>query len=197
MLPEIDFSQKSDEELAELSLKSQMAFSILMNRYEARLIRYIQRISHFTEEMAEDVLQESFIKMYKNLANFDANLSFSAWAYRIVHNQTITEFRKDKRRPHGNSVFVSDDFLEQFPGFLDIEQEAEQKILAGDVKEILAKLDIKYREVLILYYLEGYSYKEISDILMKPAGTVATLINRAKKKCLQEVKQKTEIWTQN
>ncbi|MCD4694214.1 sigma-70 family RNA polymerase sigma factor, partial [bacterium] len=61
-----------------------------------KLLGYIMKISSFSIDEAEDVLQEVFIKVYKNLYGFDENLSFSAWIYRITRNETITHFRKNK-----------------------------------------------------------------------------------------------------
>ncbi len=190
---DIPFSDKTDEELAELSLNSQIAFSNLIKRYEKRLLRYIKRISGFSDEEAEDSLQDAFVKMYRYLANFDTSLSFSAWAYRIVHNQVISQYRKNKIRAHGNSIHVSDDFIAQFPDSLNIEEDADNELLSKYLKSVLDKIDIKYREVLVLYYFEERSYQEISDILMKPSGTIATLLNRAKKKCLIEIKSRKKI----
>ncbi len=63
----------------------------------------------------------------------------------------------------------------------DINQSIDADLLSQDINRMLNKLDKKYQEVLILKFLEGKSYKEISDILKKPMGTVATLVNRAKK----------------
>ena len=62
-----------------------------------------------------------------------------------------------------------------------MEKELERKFTSEEIRNILSKIDAKYKEVLVLRFLEEKDYKEISDILEKPMGTVATLINRAKK----------------
>lgn len=178
-MPEINFQEKTDEELVVLTLKNQKAFLYLMNRYEGKLLNYILRISNVNKEEAEELLQEVFIKVYKNLNDFDSSLKFSSWIYRIAHNQVISNFRKLNSRIR--VVNLDNEILENLASDLDIERELERIYLKENVGEILNKIDEKYKEVLILRFLEEKDYKEISDILKKPMGTVAILLNRAKK----------------
>jgi RNA polymerase sigma-70 factor, ECF subfamily len=176
----------SDEELVSLSLENQSNFAILIDRYEGLLKRYIFRISNFSQEDVEDVLQDVFIKVYQNLNGFNEKLKFSSWVYRITHNQVISQYRKNKARPQLD-WHVDDDFMNNLKSDLDIGKSLDDKILKTQVKKILNKMDYKYSQVLVLKFLEEKSYKEISDILKKPQGTVATLINRAKKQCKKEL----------
>ena len=159
---------KSDEELVSLTLKSQDFFYCLVKNYEAKLTRYIRRISNCTNEDIEDLLQEIFIKSYKNLNAFDNSLKFSSWIYRIAHNETISHFRKQKARPQTITFDTEDDILENFASDLDLEKETDIKISKDKIFKVLAKLDIKYREVLVLKFFEDKSYQEMSDILKKP-----------------------------
>ncbi len=184
--------QQSDEELAILTRDDPSFFAPLMERYEAKMLLYIKRISAVTTEEAEDILQEGFLKAYQNVNNFDEKLSFSSWLYRIVHNETISYWRKKKIRPHGNSIYVDDDFLERIADARDIVEDMDRKRLKGLVQQIFDEMDERYREILVLKYIEDKSYEEISDILKKPAGTVATHINRAKKQ-FKELYQKSNI----
>lgn len=188
----VDFNAKTDEELVELVLTNEDNFSYLIKRYEGKLISYILRISNISFEEAEDILQEVFIKVYQNINEFDPSLKFSSWIYRITHNQVISNFRKNKARPQSAFGDVSDEKFHNLASDLDIIEEADQKILQKNIKKILEKIDIKYREVLVLKFIEEKSYQEISDILKKPMGTVATLINRAKKEFQKEL-DKQEI----
>jgi len=169
---------KSDEELVSLSLKNQDFFYYLLNRYENKLLRYLSRTFLFQKDDAKDVLQETFLKIYKNLNGFDRNLKFSSWAYRIAHNEGVSFLRK-----RGSKTFNSlkEDDLAKISSDLDLENETDKKYSAKRVREIISQLDEKYREVLVLKFLEDKSYEEISDIIKKPIGTVATLISRAKK----------------
>lgn len=172
----------SDEELVKLSLEDQENFLYLLNRYKNRLLAYIKRIANFSHEEAEDILQEVFIKIYRNLNGFDKNLKFSSWAYRIAHNEVINNYRKSKARPQNIYWDFDDNILNNISSDFDINQQVDNQYLRERIIKILNEMDIKYREVLILKYIEGRDYREISDILKKPSGTVGTLINRAKKK---------------
>lgn len=171
----------TDQELVDLTLKSEDNFLYLMQRYETKLLRYIKRLSNISHEEAEDILQESFIKIYQNINGFDKKLKFSSWIYRITHNEVISYWRKTKTRPQNITWEINDQILNNIIADFDINQSIDADLLSQDINRMLNKLDKKYQEVLILKFLEGKSYKEISDILKKPMGTVATLVNRAKK----------------
>ncbi len=173
-------SDYSDELLAETARHDVDAFSELVSRYEERLLRYIQRISYFSREEAEEVLQEVCLKAWKNLNDFDEKLKFSSWIYRIAHNETITEYRKSKSRGHENKVEWDEDLLGAFPDNINLPFELDEKMKKEKVREILGLMPEKYREILILKFLEERSYEEISDILRIPPGTVAALISRGK-----------------
>lgn len=174
----VDFAQKSDEELVELSLKNQSVFYELMKRYETKFLLYILRLGKYTKEDAEDILQEAYIKIYTNLNSFDKNLKFSSWGYRIVHNETISRFRKYKNKNH---IYLEDVEWENFTNEFDLQEYVAKKLDKQLITKVLEVMDLKYREILILKFLEQKSYEEISYILGKPLGTVATLVNRAKK----------------
>ena len=177
---------KTDEELAALSLTDQDYFLCLIKRYETKLLYYIKRITNVSHEDAEDILQETFIKVYLNLNGFDASLKFSSWIYRIAHNEVIDNFRKNKSNRGNINLNGDENFIKNLSSDLNLNKELDLKILKTAVRNVLDAMDIKYREVLILKFLEEKDYKEISDILARPMGTVATLINRAKKQFKQE-----------
>lgn len=176
----------SDEELAALAVKSGEAYGVLMKRFEGRLLAYIRRMSGCRHEDAEDILQEAFIKAYYNLNDFDPALKFSSWIYRIVHNEAISEWRKKKARP---SVILDEESWSKFYGSQDLAREMDQTIDRSRIEKALNRLDGKYRDVIILKYLEERSYDEMADILRKPMNTVGTLVNRAKIK-LKKILQK-------
>ncbi len=176
----------TDAQLVEASSQNKEAFYYLMERYEGRLLRYIHRLTNVSDTEAEDILQDIFIKVYRNLNGFDPDLSFSSWIYRIARNEIINHYHKSKRQRELESL---DDDPEAFSNLFEIISEEPdgyqtyiKKEQAQAVHKVLEELPQKYREVLILYYLEGMSYTEISDILRKPPGTVATLLKRAKDK---------------
>jgi len=187
MADSLDFDKSSDEELLKLTLKNQDLFLYLIRRYEKKLLFYILRITSVRPEEAEDMLQEVFIKAYLNLNNFDPTLRFSSWIYRIAHNEVISQYRRRQARPQTVELDIQNGNWEHLATDLNLEKQTDQAILKNKVQEMLAGLDIKYREVLILKFLEDKSYQEISDILKKPLGTVASLINRAKEQLRQKL----------
>lgn len=179
------YKEFSDEELVQLSLKDQDCFYYLMKRYELKILRYMKRISNVSLEESEDILQEIFIKVYRNLNGFNPKLKFSSWIYRIAHNEIINQRRKNNTYSAmvtSNMEDDNDDLSKFVCDALNIDDICISGENAGKVRMALAELPDKYRKALVLRYLEDRSYNEISDILRKPPGTVATLINRAKLK---------------
>lgn len=178
---QIDLSDKTDEQLVTLSIKEPKLYATLVERYEEKLLRYIMRISGGSREDAEDILQDVFISAYKNLNDFDVDLKFSSWIYRIAHNKVISHYRKVTARPKTTTYEGDNELLNILASDEDLMRDLDRKYTAQQVKHILSQMDERYREVLVLKFLEDKDYKELSDILEKPMGTVATLINRAKK----------------
>lgn len=172
----------SDEELAEKTLVDKSFFGELVDRYQAKLTRYIARLGIRDPEDQLDVLQEIFLKTYRNLNGFDTSLQFSSWIYRIAHNEAISWYRKKNVRPEGHLIADSDEII----SFISAKEEAadvvfDKSINAQMVNEALLKIDEKYREVIILRFFEHKEYEEISDILKIPVGSVGTLLHRGKK----------------
>lgn len=187
MIDKDDYSQKKDEELISLTLKDNNYYRYLVERYEAKLMRYITRISYFGQEDAEDILQNAFIKIYKNLNEYNKKFPFSSWAYRIVHNETISHMRKINSRPKIINQKDSDFLVSRLKSEADFEEKIDKKYLAEEISKLIGLLDEKYRQVLVLKYLENKNYEEISDILKKPVGTISTLISRAKKQLKSKI----------
>jgi len=177
----------SDEELVKLTLKDQGNFIYLVDRYKGKLLSYIRRLTNINNDDAEDILQDVFIKVYLNLNGFDSALKFSSWIYRITHNQVISNHRKLKARPEGYMTNLEDSSARKLASDIDIVAGADWGIMKSNIAKVLGKLDQKYREVLVLKFLEEKSYQEISDIIKKPSGTVASTINKAKREFKKEL----------
>jgi RNA polymerase sigma-70 factor (ECF subfamily) len=180
----------TDEDLVRESLQNIEYFACLFERYEKKLIRYILRISSFLPEEANDILQEAFIKIWVNLNKFDDNLKFSSWAYRIVHNTVVSEWKKSRSFGKDRNIKISEEVFKNLPSEFDLIEKFYEKDKIAIIHKILSSLPEKYRDVLVLKFLEGKNYNEISDILRKPPGTIATLIHRAKKAFRKEVDKK-------
>ncbi|GAB4140853.1 MAG: RNA polymerase sigma factor [Patescibacteria group bacterium] len=175
---------KSDEELVKLSLENSENFLCLMKRFEDKIFKFVRRISGFSNEEIEDIVQEIFLKVYENLNNFDPKLKFSSWIYRIARNQTIDESRKKKSEPKFIKIFDNDEdrsFLENIASDTDFIEDFENQEVSKNILTALSRVRLEYREVLILRFFEDKDYGEISDILKKPIGTISTLVSRAKK----------------
>ena len=168
---------KTDNELVGLSLDNPDHFLCLTRRYEDKLLRYIMRLSRLDREDAEDILHDVFIKTYYNLNEFDSELKFSSWIYRIAHNQTVSEIRKKSVRP---AIPLEDEDLNRFEDTFDVVGAIDNSFDRKKIDEALERIDEKYREVLMLRFLEEKDYIEIADILKKPVSTVGNLISRGK-----------------
>ncbi len=174
----MDTTSLSDEQLARLVQDGDTdKFGVLMERYQPKLFRYGKKFLSDSDNI-EDVVQDVFIKTYQNINSFDSAQRFSPWIYRIAHNTYINAIKKSSIGPlylFDFDTLVSHTVVED-----PIVREKEQLEMKEIVDKGLALIEPKYREILVLYYIEDLSYKEISDILHIPIGTVGVRIMRAK-----------------
>ena len=101
----------SDNDVISKSREDIKYFACLYDRYDQRLIRYILKISQASYEEAGDIFQESFIKIWINLNEFDNNLKLSSWIYRIVHNETVSFCRKKKSFGKNNNLRIDESII--------------------------------------------------------------------------------------
>ena len=189
-----------DVELVELAKQNPEAFGRLIERYKDVLARYVRRLTYFSPEDIEDILQEVFLKTYQNLNDYDKRLSFSAWIFRIARNHTIDVIRKSNSRPQ--LMFPKDDEVFEWLSLgaegrnkIGLEREIELRDCRDRIEKVIMELPLKYRDALVLRFLEDKSYEEMMDILKKPKGSVATLVNRGKKLLIKRLKkQKIECF---
>jgi RNA polymerase sigma-70 factor (ECF subfamily) len=178
----------SDQEIVELAKQNSEMFGLLIERYQVPLFHYIRRITQFQKEDVEDLLQEVFIKIFRKLNEYDEELKFSSWAYRIAHNHVIDNFRKMNARPRLNSL-EENELAKLMKSDADENRILESKDCAEKIKKCISGLPLKYKEVLILRFIEEKSYEEIMDILKKPKGTIATRIARGKEIISERMKK--------
>lgn len=180
-------NNKMDIELVQKALLEPDAFGALIEKYESKLLRYLTAFTNLDRESAEDILQETFIKTYRNLNGFNQTMTFSSWIYRIARNEALNYIKKHKNKHV--SLEADDDDSVALINILASDEDIHLKVsndeTAGKVRDVLKLLREDYREVLVLKYLEDYDYNEISAILKKPIGTVGVLIARAKEKFKQ------------
>lgn len=134
-------------------------------------------------EDAMDVLQESFIKIYRHLGKFNFNSSFDTWVYRIVINSCNDLLKKTKSRPPSESIYKDSDANYHFE-IVDKEPLPDEKLIKKEeaeyILECLDKLQQEQKEMLILRDIHGFSYEEISELLKMNLGTVKSRISRAR-----------------
>ena len=124
------------------------------------------------EDDAKDVFQEGFVKLFDNLNSFRFDGSFEGWAKRIMVNMALTQLRK--RKP------MSDVEMENHEEVAH-DQDVLSKMGADDLMRLIRELPDGYREVFSLYAVEGYSHKEIADMLEISEGNSKLRMNRARK----------------
>lgn len=138
---------------------------------------------------AEDVVQETFLKAYRAYASFEAGTNLKAWLYRILTNTYINRYRKQSRRPDEVDLGeVEDLYLYRkisSANSPDSLQSAEEAVLEGlvdeDVKAAVEALPERFRMPVLLADVEGFSYKEIAEIMDVPIGTVMSRLHRGRK----------------
>jgi len=170
---------KTDEEIVKLvSLGNSELYGVVMERYQEAMFRYVRRVINQVDEEVEDLVQEVFIKGYENIQSFDGTKKFSSWLYRIAHNLCIDYFRK--KRPTTSLIDDAEELLES--GEKLVEEMAIEKERKESLMRAVEKLELKYKEVVLLYYFEEKSYDEISDILRINTSNVGVLLLRAREK---------------
>ena len=178
-----EISKKADEEIAQMVQSGNLElFGELTKRYEAKMKRYARKFLNIHEDI-QDVVQEVFIKAYQNIKSFNAERKFSSWLYRIAHNEFVNALKKHKRRKVFS--FFELDILLPYSFTKSDNQDIDhidREKMRQMIDEYLDKLDLKYREPIILYYLEKLSYKEITDILHIPISTVGIRLKRGREK---------------
>jgi RNA polymerase sigma-70 factor (ECF subfamily) len=167
-----------DGVLVEAALRDRNAYAEVVRRHEAVIARYVKRLLGPKAQAAEDVLQEVFIKAYVNLNDYDRTRPFAPWLYRIAHNEAMSFLRKHRAERHAiggeDALLILERTADgEDPGVL-----WQRRRTADEVRQALHALGRRYRDVLVLRYLEEKSYDQIADILEMPPGTVATLIAR-------------------
>ena len=135
---------------------------------------------------AEDLLQETYLRAYRGFAGFRPGTNLRAWLYRILTNTYINSYRKRQREPQ----VVPDDSLEEWYLYDRLAREgagasAEAEVLDAlpdeDVQAAVESLPEQFRMAVLLADVEGFSYKEIADILSVPIGTVMSRLHRGRR----------------
>ena len=135
---------------------------------------------------AEDLVQDTFAKAFNSFHQFEPGTNLKAWLYRILTTTFINTYRKDQRRPQISDGEVEDwQIFEAASHTSDQGKSAEDVVLEnlpdGDVKDALSAIPEDFRMVVYYADVEGYSYKEIAEIVGVPSGTVMSRLHRGRK----------------
>ncbi len=138
---------------------------------------------------AEDLVQETYLKAYRGFGGFEQGTNLKAWLYRILTNTFINSYRAKKRRPEESDVDdVEDLYLYRRLGGAELAaagRSAEEDLLDSytddEIKQAIESLPEQFRMAVLLADVEGFSYKEIADILGIPIGTVMSRLHRGRK----------------
>ena len=146
----------------------------LYDRYSGLLFAVALRYTN-TKIDAEDVVQNAWVKIFKNLNSFSENNSFEGWMRRIVVNTAISLYRKNKK--HANQADITDVLATP----RDIEASKECDFTREELENAISRMPEGYGMVFKLYVLDGYKHKEISKMLDIEVNTSKSQLSRAKK----------------
>jgi len=163
------------------------AYRELVRRYERPVFSLIYRMVR-NRELAEDLSQETFIKVLNALASYRPEYKFSSWVFKIANNAAIDHLRRRELDTLSLEGSPHADTAEKVEATaLQIGEKAESaldavanKELGGEIERAIAKLRPEYRTCILLRHVEGRPYEEIAEILDLPLGTVKTYIHRAR-----------------
>lgn len=176
-----NFSYKDEELILQFQQGNENAFVELVDRYKNKLINFTFNYLG-DRDLAEDIVQETMLKLYEKRHYYKPIAKFSTWIYTIARNQANTELRKRKRR---KISFLSQmtkngkdfDLDSKAPDLID---EFHNTYLAKRINKAIQLLPEHFREVIVLRDIQGLSYEDIGSVMDAPLGTIKSRINRAR-----------------
>lgn len=188
--------QLSDEDLMELfQAGNESAYNILFERYRKRIFHFLFRYTH-NEGDSEDLLQETFMRVYRSKHSYNRIAKFSTWLYTIALNLAKTHYKKKARMEmvsfhtdEGQQSFEVSDMLDDRD--LEPERMYHKRTLIRYIEKALQRISSDFREVLVLRDIQGLSYEEISEVTGFPMGTVKSKLNRGRVQLQQLLRRMT------
>ena len=183
-LKEQKTAELSDEELIHRFQDGDIyAFDAIVNRYKDQLLNFASRFLNNPEE-AEDVVQETFLRIFRNKHAYREIAKFSTWVYTIAGNLAKTELRKRKRRKYLylSDMGYDDKEYEIVDPSANTEKEVESLFQEKIIQKAIDELPPRFRQVILLVEIQELPYEEVSKIMRVPLGTVKSRVNRARLK---------------
>lgn len=165
------------------------AFGALVLRYERKLVRVLSRLVQ-DDELARDLAQETFWKVYTRLDRFDTSRRFGPWLFRVGVNLGLDQLRRLSPAPASIDRPRADGW--QASDLPDADPRGREE-LAQEVRFVLEKLPVDYRSVLILRDLEGFSSAEVASVIGRQEATVRWRLARAREMFRQHWERRQEI----
>ena len=169
------------------------AFDIIVGRYKNRLLNFVFRFVK-DHDVAEDIVQETFLRVFRKRRDYRAIANFSTWIFTIAGNLAKSELRRRKRWKFLSIDAGSEDYEKHFElpdTGMKPDRVTAVRILDEHIQELIDSLQSKYKESLILRDIQGMSYKQIAAIIDVPVGTVKSRVNRARLKLKKKLKGHT------
>lgn len=168
--------QEEIEWIREVKAGNKQAYGQIINKYKDSLYATVLRMAKNPQD-AQDLVQEAFIKAYYQLDKYDEKGSFSGWIYRVTFNHCMDEFRK--KRYQVKHVELNEQTLQSdnIPEVIFLKKEKERQL-----ERLISMLPDDERMIILLRYVNEFSYIEISELLHTPISTVRNKLHRAKKK---------------
>ncbi|HPU42541.1 MAG TPA: RNA polymerase sigma factor [Acetivibrio clariflavus] len=178
MIGVLKMSKERDSILVENTLKGDInSFEELMSLYQDKLFNFLSKMTASRED-AEEITQEVFIKVYKNLYKYNSKWSFSAWIYRIAINTLRSEYRKVKNIKNVDYYTNVPELPANFSDYPDIAYEIKEQRV--EIIKLIDELKEDQKTALILRCMQDFSFKEIGDILGISPEAAKMKIQRAK-----------------
>ena len=153
------------------------AFELLVRRYQSPLRNFLRRLTNMDIDRADDLAQETFLKLYRSIGSYQGSAKFSTWLYKIAYNT----FLNDQRKSNDNTEF--DEALHAADGSV-----ADSFGDAADIEMALRQLSDRQRAVFDLHYKKGMSHHETAAVMDMPVGTVKSDLLRGRERLAEILK---------
>ena len=188
----MEYSILTDQQVVQLARDgSERAYRELIGRYQRPVFSLIFRLVR-DREKAEDLAQDTFIKVLNAIDRYDPQFKFSSWIFKIAHNTSLDHLRRREPEtlsidgsPHARTAAeieastITPESHDENP-----EEYALNRELGGEIDQALSTLRAEYRTAIVLCHVEGRPYEEIAEIMEVPLGTVKTYIHRGRKELM-------------